>query len=961
MEPQNEKDERVKIFLKIKSPKNDKNPYYQISKDKKSFLLENPKEKNEKEEKNEKYNLDKIFTDNNENSYIYEEIMLNCIKESLSNINFTFISYGDSMSENKEIIFGKSDCYENINSRGIFPRFLENYILKISGDKNLNENLALNVSYIMINGNNLIDISNFIGMESKEILNLNEDDLLNKFSIKINNNNSSLIHKVKKVPCEDIKDVLFFLIKFFDNLNNLQIEGSNLFLDSHFSFIIYINDNNGNIISTISFIILSCNDIYSLDSNNDKFTNYKEELNNTKEDIINYIKNINNQTIINKSKLISVLEKVSFRDNIKYRVIGTIYPEDDYYMNVKETLNFLLNCKKILSKKKAKFKSPKRKKSKSESEKKDDVIKDLESKIKVQEKKIEELNNLVDYKQIKSEMLKANYKKQIETLKETFNFNGDIENLLKNKNSKEKKFTREIREAVEKNHINENKIIEFENKINNIKEETKKILTIEGIKNTDDALVKIYTEIKEEKLAFEKQVKIKNEYTKKIEILKEKNKLLNQLLIRFKEENIIKDNIIKNLPNAFQENLDIQNIEIDEKKITNELKKYFKKEINDIEKNNIKENKIIIKKYENQKKQKENEMKKKEIEINEINKKTKMDHGNFINEIMELYITIDNLVTNYKNYFEQKKIFTSNINDIKNFKVYLNLKEEFDKIIEKYELTVNRFKFPILFSKLDEKGIERKKSKIIVYKNKEKEKRENHLCLKNKLNNLNIPINIIQENKYNIFHDIIKENEVFNKYDKIDLMNYYRKIKNKLYEIEEFNSKYIDYNKKYDKNMFQSNEENVLDLENKIEKCKNQIDEYSNKLINLQNIISTHKKMIEKLNMENILLKKKLNEKNLNDKISFGRNKNDFISNFTTNTNWKNNLRKRSNLSSGNVISFLNNIPTLSNNTLSNPNINENKSSFLKRPVTAMKNLKNNLNINNNNNYSNPYLRFPET
>ena len=655
MEPQNEKDERVKIFLKIKSPKNDKNPYYQISKDKKSFLLENPKEKNEKEEKNEKYNLDKIFTDNNENSYIYEEIMLNCIKESLSNINFTFISYGDSMSENKEIIFGKSDCYENINSRGIFPRFLENYILKISGDKNLNENLALNVSYIMINGNNLIDISNFIGMESKEILNLNEDDLLNKFSIKINNNNSSLIHKVKKVPCEDIKDVLFFLIKFFDNLNNLQIEGSNLFLDSHFSFIIYINDNNGNIISTISFIILCCNDIYSLDSNNEKYTNYKEELNNTKEDIINYINNINNQTIINKSKLISVLEKVSFSVNNKYRVIGNIYPEDEYYMNVKETLNFLLNCKKILSKKKAKFKSPKRKKSKSESEKKDDVIKDLESKIKVQEKKIEELNNLVDYKQIKSDMLKANYKKQIETLKETFNFNGDIENLLKNKNSKEKKFTREIREAVEKNHINENKIIEFENKINNIKEETKKILTIEGIKNTDDALVKIYTEIKEEKLAFEKQVKIKNEYTKKIEILKEKNKLLNQLLIRFKEENIIKDNIIKNLPNAFQENLDIQNIEIDEKKITNELKKYFKKEINDIEKNNIKENKIIIKKYENLIKQKENEMKKKEIEINEINKKTKMDHGNFINEIMELYITIDNLVTNYKNYFEQKK------------------------------------------------------------------------------------------------------------------------------------------------------------------------------------------------------------------------------------------------------------------------------------------------------------------
>ena len=107
-------------------------------------------------------------------------------------------------------------------------------------------------------------------------------------------------------------------------------------------------------------------------------------------------------------------------------------------MNVKETLEFLLKCKILLNKKKSKFKEPKKKKSKNESEKKDDVIKDLESKIKVQEKKIEELNNLVDYKQTKSDMLKANYKRQIEILKEIFNFNGDIDNLLNNKNQKKK-------------------------------------------------------------------------------------------------------------------------------------------------------------------------------------------------------------------------------------------------------------------------------------------------------------------------------------------------------------------------------------------------------------------------------------------------------------------------------------------------------------------------------------------
>ena len=41
-----------------------------------------------------------------------------------------------------------------------------------------------------------------------------------------------------------------------------------------------------------------------------------------------------------------------------------------------------------------------------------------------------------------------------------------------------------------------------------------------------------------------------------------------------------------------------------------------------------------------------------------------------------------------------------------------------------------------------------------------------------------------------------------------NLMNYYRKIKGKLFEIEEFNSKYINYsNFKYDEKSIKSNEE----------------------------------------------------------------------------------------------------------------------------------------------------------
>ena len=947
-------EEKIKTFLKLTTPKTKDNPYYQISSDKKSLLLlNNPKIKNENE-KNEKYSFDKIFTENNENSYIYEEIMRNCIQESLSGIHFSFISYGDSNSENREIIFGKSNCYENINNRGIFPRCLENYIIKISNDKKLNENLALNVSYLMVNNNNLIDLSKFIGMESNEILKITANDLLKKYSIEIKNNNTSLINKIKKVPCENIKDILYFLTKFFDNLHNLEMDGTHLLEWSHFTFIIYINDNNGNIISTLSFIILGCNDIFSSNSNYNINLNYKNELINIKSDIIKYVNNNKNETIVNQSKLISFLEKISFNEkNIyrQYRIIGTLYPDNDSYLNVKDTIEFLSNCKKISNKgKKSRFSIlHKRKKSKTESEKKDDVIKDLESKIKVQEKKIEELNNLVEYKQIKSDVLKVNYKKQIECLKEAFNFTGNLDHLLKDMtNSKEKKFTENIRNAIMNNEINENKIKDLQNKIINIKEETKKILTIQGIKNTDEALVKIYTEIKEEKLAYEKQIKLRNEHSKNIEILKEKNKILNELLNSFKKENEIKNDIIKNLPNAFHEKIESKNkIEADEEKITNDIKKHFKKEINDLEKNYIKENNIIIKKYENLINQKENQMKKTDNEINEINKKMKMAHSNFEKEIYELYKIIDDLITNYKKFFEQKKAFSSDINEIKNFIVYLNIKYEFDKIIDKYEKNVNRFKFPLLFNELDEKGIERKKTKIIVYKTKEKEQPTNHIALENKLNNNSIPINILQKENEQIFGDLlIKNEEDFNKMDKVELINYFKKIKGKLKEIEEFNTKYIDYNEKYDNNLFKSNEEIINELYNKIDKQKKLIDEFSLKYNNVQNIESTHKKMIEKLNMENFMLMKKLNEKNINDKISFGLN-----SNFPTTSNW--NISKKDYISKKNFNDYKNINSSFGNITKNYNNKKNFQNNSFNRPTTAIG--KNNINENNS------YLKFPES
>ena len=115
---------------------------------------------------------------------------------------------------------------------------------------------------------------------------------------------------------------------------------------------------------------------------------------------------------------------------------------------------------------------------------------------------IEDLKNSLEHKTIKTEMLKENYKKQFESLKEIFNFEGNFNNLLNNvENSKEKQFTQLIRDSLKNISLIEYKIKELKNKIINIKDEEKKILTIEQIKNTDEALIKLNTEIKEEKIS----------------------------------------------------------------------------------------------------------------------------------------------------------------------------------------------------------------------------------------------------------------------------------------------------------------------------------------------------------------------------------------------------------------------------------------------------------------------------
>ena len=167
--------------------------------------------------------------------------------------------------------------------------------------------------------------------------------------------------------------------------------------------------------------------------------------------------------------------------------------------------------------------------------------------------------------------------------------------------------------------------------------------------------------------------------------------------------------------------------------------------------------------------------------------------------------------------------------------------------------------------------------------------------------------------------------------DKKDLLQYYKSIKEKIYEIEEFNSKFIDYKNMINKNDFKTTEETFNNLKKRIENYRKTIDEYHSKTNRAKTIQSSNEKIIKSLNMENITLNRKLNNKKINDKISYP-----ILSN--TSSDWKVNLFKNSKLNLNNVTHYkLGNI-------------------FDDKIIS-----KSTKNSNNKLSFNNPYYRFPES
>ena len=117
-------DNAIKSFLRIETPKIKDIPFYEIDTSKNLITLYNPSDK-KPSDRSSTFELDKIFTNENENSYIFEEICLNTIKDCLDGFSYSFISYGETSSKKIDVLIGNiEDSISNINHRGIYPRLL---------------------------------------------------------------------------------------------------------------------------------------------------------------------------------------------------------------------------------------------------------------------------------------------------------------------------------------------------------------------------------------------------------------------------------------------------------------------------------------------------------------------------------------------------------------------------------------------------------------------------------------------------------------------------------------------------------------------------------------------------------------------------------------------------------------------------------------------------------------------
>ena len=208
-------EEKIKTFLKIDSPKYEDRPYYSINKSNNKITLFDKIIKSPSDNSAE-FEEDKIFTESEENSYIYEEICLNSIKDALKGISYSYIFYGDTSSSKYNLSIGEiKQDKNNYNKYGIFLRFVDNIINETNNNKNIN----LKISYFILHDSDIFDLSNLKG-KNLDINNFSLYDLNKyKYTIKTEEN---ILNQIIQLNLEKMNKELNFLSNILNLLYNLE-------------------------------------------------------------------------------------------------------------------------------------------------------------------------------------------------------------------------------------------------------------------------------------------------------------------------------------------------------------------------------------------------------------------------------------------------------------------------------------------------------------------------------------------------------------------------------------------------------------------------------------------------------------------------------------------------------------------------------------------------------------------
>ena len=796
----NKDDDKIKAFIKLEYSELKKKDIYEVDESKKFITIYNldPTEKS-KEKKSYPFEFNKIFMDNDTNSYIYEEICLNCIKQLFEGISFSFISFGESKNDKFNLLFGKIDeDYNNINNHGLFIRYLKDLIHK---NKKYNYNIKL--TSIIIYEDKIIDLY--------ELFNKNKNNFnFLKKGINIGKD-MNIINKMNKfdiVNDDDINKIILFLHDLINSLLKLKNNNNNDFLYSlsNICFIIYLEDKSKNLISTSTFLLLNgCEHLYELKSKKSKkkeeksiSKSVKDSLNIqiTYDGIINCIKsnkyiiesiNKNNDQAIDEknlkdkesrneskeviklpsreegfneeisrfSKLIIVLYNICFNKelkNIKFRIIGNISQIVDNYIATRDTLLFVSKCYNILNKSNVKLILTDETKTKND-------IDDLNFQIKLYKSKIDSLNLMVERKNTHINFLSKNYNAQIEAIKKYFDFQGDPNLLITGEiNFEEDNYMKNLKYKMKKQ---EKEIKDYKIKIEELEHELFKYQNISNIKINDQTMISYYLSVKNKNIQKNMENKLINSLNKEIMELNDKINNKDKIIEGLKKDINEKSQIFCHLhENLIKNNKKEKNKEKNDKMMNDRNILVLKNEMKQMKIESQKNMKALKDNYNyiiNEQKDNIEFIQKKIVNVENLYK-TEIEELN--KELVKLYEIILNLINGYQNIFEGNEDEEDKINKKK--------KEEFDLLVSNIEKDLNYLSFSSLYKELKKEN--KTRQSIIESLTKENINKINDL-----INNNYQPENNINITDKNKLVTSSKEIEITDLNNKLISMSHYLK------------------------------------------------------------------------------------------------------------------------------------------------------------------------------------------